>query len=902
MAITGSFSVGILSILGDSLDNLIEASRNAAGQLLVNGGAVAVLGGTPTVANTALIQIFGLGGNDSITVNEANGALPRANLFGGTGNDTVTGGSGNDMLFGQAGNDVLLGKGGTDLIFGGGGNDTLTGGDGDDQLFGEGGNDRLVWNPGDDSDLFEGGAGTDTAEINGGNGAESFTVAANGTRVRIDRIDPAPFSIDAGTIEVVVVNMNGGDDAFAATGNLAALVSLVVDGGTGNDSIRGGNGADLLIGGDGDDLVDGNQGNDTALLGAGNDVFQWDPGDGSDVVEGQDGTDTLLFNGANIAESFDIAANGGRVRMTRNIGSIVMDLNGVERIDLRTLGGADLVTVHDLSGTAVTQVSIDLAATPGGATGDGAADTVIVEGTLGDDTVEVLGSGTSLAVAGLAALVSVAGAEGANDALVLSTLRGNDRIDASTLVAGIAALTIDAGAGMDTILGSRGADLLLGGDGNDVVDGNQGNDTAFLGAGNDVFQWDPGDGSDVVEGQDGTDTLAFNGANIAETFDIAANGERLRLFRDIGSVTMDLNDVEVIALRTLGGADNVTVGDLSGTDAKEVRIDLAGPVGGGDGAADSVRVQGTLGNDTIAVDDPGGVVTVLGLPAIVALTGADAALDRLVVDGGAGADVIDASGLAAGRIGLTLLGGLGADALIGSAGADLILGGDGNDVALMGAGDDTFIWNPGDDNDIVEGQAGTDTLDFNGANIAESIDIAANGGRIRFFRDIASVTMDLNDTEVVQFDALGGADSIVVHDLSGTDATVIRINLAASGGGGDAAIDTILLEGTAGDDVIQVFGDASGIVILGLAARVEITGMEATDRLVIQALGGDDVIEASGLGAVILLTADGGTGDDVLIGGAGTDSLAGGDGDDVLIGGPGLDILNGGTGDNILIQ
>ena len=110
----------------------------------------------------------------------------------------------------------------------------------------------------------------------------------------------------------------------------------------------------MLLGGDGNDFIDGNQGNDAAFLGAGDDVFQWDPGDGSDTVEGQDGTDTMLFNGANIDEIFDVSANGGRVRFTRNIGNIVMDLNDVERIDLNALGGADTVTVNDLSGTDLT--------------------------------------------------------------------------------------------------------------------------------------------------------------------------------------------------------------------------------------------------------------------------------------------------------------------------------------------------------------------------------------------------------------------------------------------------------------------------------------------------------------------------------------------------------------------
>src|SRR5262249_47480066 len=149
-AVTASFlpTAGILSVFGDAQDNTITISRNAAGQILVNGGAVAVTGGTATVANTALIQVFGQGGNDVITLNQASGALPAATLFGGAGNDTLTGGSGADMLFGQGGNDTLLGKGGNDILFGGAGNDTLTGGDGDDQVFGQAGNDRMIWNPG----------------------------------------------------------------------------------------------------------------------------------------------------------------------------------------------------------------------------------------------------------------------------------------------------------------------------------------------------------------------------------------------------------------------------------------------------------------------------------------------------------------------------------------------------------------------------------------------------------------------------------------------------------------------------------------------------------------------------------------------------------------------------------
>ena len=78
MAVTASFSSGarMLSVFGDQLDNTIIVSRDAAGNILINGGAVSVTGGNSAVANTALIQVFGQGGNDTISLNEANGALP----------------------------------------------------------------------------------------------------------------------------------------------------------------------------------------------------------------------------------------------------------------------------------------------------------------------------------------------------------------------------------------------------------------------------------------------------------------------------------------------------------------------------------------------------------------------------------------------------------------------------------------------------------------------------------------------------------------------------------------------------------------------------------------------------------------------------------------------------------
>ena len=144
-------------------------------------------------------------------------------------------------------------------------------------------------------------------------------------------------------------------------------------------------------------------------------------------------------------------------------------------------------------------------------------------------------------------------------------------------------------------------------------------------------------------------------------------------------------------------------------------------------------------------------------------------LERLLEGGG------DASKLASGKVSLTLNGGDGDDTVIGSAGNDTVIGGRGNDTALLGAGDDTFIWNPGDGSDVVEGQAGNDTLLFNGANVNENIDISANGGKAILTRDVGAVTMSLDNIETIDVNALGGADTITVNDMSKTDVRHVAV-------------------------------------------------------------------------------------------------------------------------------
>jgi predicted lipoprotein with Yx(FWY)xxD motif len=503
--------------------------------------------------------------------------------------------------------------------------------------------------------------------INGTSGSDRLALrlkAGDPQTLQVDVGDDgsADFSFDRRKIAKIAVRTMNGDDVVRideSNGVFTDSIPTAIDGGPGNDTIAGGSGAETLIGGDGDDVIDGNKGDDTALLGAGDDVFVWDPGDGSDVVEGQDGLDRMRFNGAPAAEQFTLSANGSRLRFFRDVGNVTMDTAGVERVDLNALGGADLVTVDDLSGTDVSSVNVDLAGSLGGTTGDDALDQVVVNGTAGDDAIKLAGDPSGVSVSGLRSQVSIQHQE-PTDQLAVSGLAGNDSIDASALAAGAIALTLDGGAGNDTIAGGQGVETSIGGDGNDVIDGNKGNDTALLGAGDDLFVWDPGDGSDVVEGGDGrSDTMRFNGAAAAEQFTLSANGNRLRFFRDVGNVTMDTAGVEHVDVNALGGADVVTFNDLNGTDVSSVNVDLAGSLGGttGDGALDRVVFNGTAAEDAFDVSGDSAELKVSGVAPTVDIVNHEST-DHLEFDDLQVNDTVNTAGLAAGAIQLFIDGGL----------------------------------------------------------------------------------------------------------------------------------------------------------------------------------------------------------------------------------------------------
>jgi hypothetical protein len=248
---------------------------------------------------------------------------------------------------------------------------------------------------------------------------------------------------DAEAADRLTVDGRGGDDILSAS---TAGMALTLDGDDGSDVVLGGPGDDTLIGGADFDDVKGGKGDDVARLGGDFDRFSWAPGDGSDDVDGGASRDSLFFLGEDAAEAFEVSATGRRVRFTRDVSNIAMELSDVEEIDTLAGRGADTFAIGDLTGTPVELVDVSLSPGFGFPGGDGEADRVAVTGTDGDDELAVTGrvvvAGTAT-LSGLPARVNISHAEGSNDTLAIDTRAGDDTVDTSELPDGTIRLEVD---------------------------------------------------------------------------------------------------------------------------------------------------------------------------------------------------------------------------------------------------------------------------------------------------------------------------------------------------------------------------------------------------------------------------------------------------------------------------
>jgi Ca2+-binding RTX toxin-like protein len=280
---------------------------------------------------------------------------------------------------------------------------------------------------------------------------------------------------------------------------------------------------------------------------------------------------------------------------------------------------------------------------------------------------------------------------------------------------------------------------------------------------------------------------------------------------------------ESLALRLAAGDSNILEVDFGDDGSAEHSFDRS--------SFSSIEVFLGAGNDQFRVDQVNG-------------TFED---EALTVDGGSGND--------------TMNGGDGDELFYGRSGRDAVDGNRGDDTGYLGSGQDSFRWDPGDGSDIVEGDSGTDTLDFNGAAGDEVMSLTPNGSRSLFLRDVANIRMDMDNVERLDLTALDGVDTVTIDDMTGTDFRRADVDLQGPAGGGDGQPDIVTVNGTANADRIDVEAEGARVDVEGLQTETRITGSETIDQLQVNALdGNDDVDVDADVFALIGVTVDLGAG------------------------------------------
>ena len=430
-------------------------------------------------------------------------------LIGGSGNDTISGADSNDLLVGNAGDDLMGGGGGQDTLLGGAGRDTLDGGNGNDTVDGQGGADSLSGGAGDDTIVWDGqndgndtitsDNGGDTLRVGGKSTDDTFTVSQSGVGELIvsqgtASISVAGSGIEAG-IEAVVINggsgndtititdidrvgalvltVNGGSggDTVSASGASLGNLRLGINGDLGDDTLTGSADADTINGGDGSDIISGETGNDTLSGDEGNDSISG--GEGNDLVDGNDGNDTAL-------------GDAGDDSLLGSFGSDML-IGGVGNDTIDGGFGNDLLNGMSGNDSLLGNFGNDrIAAGSGDDTVNGGNDNDTIQGHSGADLID--GSHGDDSILGQAGNDTIFGDDG-NDTIMGGN--GNDVVygeDGDDVIDGEAASdTIVGGDGNDTLRGGGSNDTITGDQGDDVINGNSGSDTASTGEGSDVI-------------------------------------------------------------------------------------------------------------------------------------------------------------------------------------------------------------------------------------------------------------------------------------------------------------------------------------------------------------------------------------------------------------------------------
>jgi Ca2+-binding RTX toxin-like protein len=220
----------------------------------------------------------------------------------------------------------------------------------------------------------------------------------------------------------------------------------------------------------------------------------------------------------------------------------------------------------------------------------------------------------------------------------------------------------------------------------------------------------------------------------------------------------------------------------------------------GDAGDDSI--EGGSGNDTVF----GGT----GNDSITDASGND------LLSGGDGNDVIDAgSGLdqVYGDSGNdTISGGDGDDTLDGGIGDDDVIGNKGNDRMIGGLGNDVLDWDDGDGNDVMSGNDGNDTIEVDGSvTKGDNFVLGKNlDGRAFFERvgldgqPVGKFNLTVDTSEIFDVNGHVGNDTFIVNDLSNTG--VVEVQFKGEEGNdlldGRNTSTHLVADGGDGDDIL----------------------------------------------------------------------------------------------------
>lgn len=722
----------------------------------------------------------------------------------------------------------------------------ITGGVGNDTIVGSALDDTIVWNNGDNSDSIDGGAGQDVLVVNGSAAAgDVFSVTSSTGRLNFQRTNLVPFTLNAGSVEDLLVSTGGGDDRVTV-GNTtgSGLDNVTLQGGDGHDT------ADLTgINLDALRLLtlDGGAGDDVVIVSAGNDAANGTPDafglsfvntldgpevefsvNGSTLFASGDETSQIVLNGSSDADTLTVVGDAdfgapvpvNGLLFAAGSGSDALLVSGAVESTAITLTRAKLGSV-ELDLRLVDFTGLELIADSSTATSrtvfyGASSDTVTLgnSGPVSDGIVQVTSSGRPAA-----RLTHRPGG-----ALTINTGGGNDVLNVAPLdhhFHGDLLLDGDTGDDVFTIGSQAGTgpiDLSAdGGEGDDVLDASAYTQDVVL-FGGDGFDVLRGGGSfDQLFGDEGGDTLTGGAGD-----DLIRGGSGVDVLLEEADLDFTLTD-----LRLTG----------PGTDSLR-RIERAGLTGGaGDNIIDASGFSGT--------------VTLRGGDGNDELTGSPAAD---FVFGGTGHDTV--TGLA------------GDDLLRGEIGDDSLVGGTGNDRLVGGLGNDEFLWQNGDNSDAVIGDSGSDVLTVTGSTSgADVFTLSANGTQARFQRtSLIAFTLDIADVEALTVEGDGGDDSFTVGSLAGV-----------------ASLSDLTFGGGAGNDTLNASATSTRLTAFGDAGQDVLTGGAGFNLL----NGGDDSDTLTGGAGRDALSGDGGH--DRLEGAAGDDTLTGGDGDDSLLGGDGTD-------------